>query len=651
MHTKLVPMESFNGFILSKTFEFNEYLCLITGINGIGKSRLLKSIAEGKTKVYIDENEILTGEIRNINVNEKNHNSIFSPGTTSTSLSLARNIMTLIDKCENIEDLPEKHHMILEQTGRLAPGIEVNVRQITERACRLFDTKFNILHQKQLELSIYSYNELLSISSNGFFDSNNLSLSQLTINYYQAQDCNYLLEHYEKKYPSIKRIPEKVLDKIIKERSPHIVFSEIIKDLFKNKFSLSEPNITNTIVDYYEPRLLDINGTEIKIDDLSSGERTIFWLATKIFQAYYSTIGEKPTNIKIILMDEPDAYLHPKMIVDFYRCLKVINKTLGIIFIFNSHSPTTVALADFDGIFKLSSTDEKNFSLEPISKDGAISTLLEGITQITINPENRREVYVENAHDANIYELIYRHIKNKSQLDSNIILNFTTSSSKISNNQLKQHIKSIYGDDERADALIQKINGQADCNQVVGTVENLRELGNKTATGLIDWDKENQSNDNGVVVLGEGWCYAIENLIYDPISIFAFIARNRGFNYFCKCEEDSQRSIILSDDHLVQQIFDKVMHDILNRTSKKDIKLNYINGKTYFGDKEYYTTQGHQLEARILDVYNYEMGHLKNGHKKSRKMYWFLKESTMDLLEGKYINVAFEDAFVQLQKS
>ena len=66
MHTKLVPMESFNGFILSKTFEFNEYLCLITGINGIGKSRLLKSIAEGKTKVYIDENEILTGEIRNI---------------------------------------------------------------------------------------------------------------------------------------------------------------------------------------------------------------------------------------------------------------------------------------------------------------------------------------------------------------------------------------------------------------------------------------------------------------------------------------------------------------------------------------------------------------------------------------------------------
>ena len=226
--------------------------------------------------------------------------------------------------------------MILEQTGRLAPGIEVNVRQITERACRLFDTKFNILHQKQLELSIYSYNELLSISSNGFFDSNNLSLSQLTINYYQAQDCNYLLEHYEKKYPSIKRIPEKVLDKIIKERSPHIVFSEIIKDLFKNKFSLSEPNITNTIVDYYEPRLLDTNGTEIKIDDLSSGERTIFWLATKIFQAYYSTIGEKPTNIKIILMDEPDAYLHPKMIVDFYRCLKVINKTLGIIFIFNS---------------------------------------------------------------------------------------------------------------------------------------------------------------------------------------------------------------------------------------------------------------------------------------------------------------------------
>lgn len=649
MHTKLVPVESHNGFILSNPIEFNDYLCLITGINGIGKSRLLNSIATGKTKLYLNNNEIPINEILLIDINELNPTILYPSGGVDKTILLARSIMIFVEQIEDIEKLPDSVHMQLEQMQRASLGVEIKVKEIVKRACSLFQIELHDLHIKQLELSIYANNELSNGSLNEIFSNSHLSLSQLTVNYYQAKECNDLLmTYYNKKYPNVKFIDDQILFEKIGQKSPHIVFNEIISDLFKGKFKISDPKIKNSALEFYEPKLLDTNDNTLNLKDLSSGEITIFWLVTKIFQAFYSNIGANSTKAKVILMDEPDAHLHPMMIVDFYNCLKKLHNKLNIIFLFNSHSPTTVALADFNSIFKLKSLNNVDFSLEKITKDGGISVLLEGVTQITINPENRREVYVENINDANIYELIYRKIKNKSKLNSDITLSFTTPTSKIVDSQLEQHIKSIYGDDERVKLLIEKINGQGNCEQVIGTVTNLRKIGNKTATGLIDWDGKDRNTTDAVATLGKGYCYSIENVIYDPISIFAHVYKFKGSSYFCNCKNDASKNEILSNKDILQEIFDKIMFDILNHENRRNHQINYMNNIILFADKDYYQTKGKIIEKKVLNTYP-ELKKLQAFDNHMTQMYNLLRYITIEELDCEFINVVFEETFIKLQ--
>ncbi|MET3701522.1 AAA family ATPase [Citrobacter sp. UYEF32] len=648
MHTKLVPVASHNGFKLSEPIEFEDYLCLITGVNGIGKSRLLNSIANGKTKLYLDNNEIPTNEIRLIDINELNHTILYPSGGIDKTTLLARNIMTLIEQSEGIETLPDTFPMQLEQMQRAYSGVEIKVKDIVKRACHLFDTEPQHLQKRQLELSIYANNELSNGSLNEIFSDTHLSLSQLTVNYYQAKECNDLLEYFNKKDPHIKFIDEHVLLEKIGKKSPSVIFNEIIHDLFKGKFKISEPNLKKTPLESYEPKLLDLYDNELNPKDLSSGEVTIFWLVTKIFQTFYSAIGINFTKAKVILMDEPDVHLHPMMIVDFYRCLKKLHDELHIIFIFNSHSPTTVALADFDNIFKLTSVNNIDFSLEKITKDGGISILLEGVTQITINPENRREVYVENVNDANIYELIYRKIKNKTKLTPDITLSFTTPASKIVDSQLHQHITSIYENDERVKRLIEKINGQGNCEQVIGTIENLKKIGNRTAVGLIDWDGKDRKTDSAVVALGKGYCYAIENAVYDPISIFVFVSKFKDPSYFCSCNAGSNKNEILPNNQLLQEIFDRIMSDILGHENRRDHQVTYMNKITLLADKEYYSTKGKDIEKRVLTTYP-ELKKIQSFNNHMTEMYNLLKYITIDELDCQFINIVFEEAFIKLQ--
>lgn len=117
---------------------------------------------------------------------------------------------------------------------------------------------------------------------------------------------------------------------------------------------------------------LSINDEEIDFEDLSSGEKILCALAITVYQDNKSTFPE------LLLLDEVDASLHPSMIqhlLDVIENVFIKNKCKVIL---ASHSPTTVALAPEKSLFEIKIGKEQE-KIKKISQADAINLLSEGI--------------------------------------------------------------------------------------------------------------------------------------------------------------------------------------------------------------------------------------------------------------------------------
>lgn len=148
----------------------------------------------------------------------------------------------------------------------------------------------------------------------------------------------------------------------------------------------------------YELKLRDTQtGATIKAIDLSSGEKVLLQLVLWLF-----TAGKEGVFPKLLLLDEPDAHLHPSMTPQF---LDVISETLvkkyGVRVIMTSHSPSTVALAPIDAVFQL---ERSSSTIEPVdSRADIISILTAGLVTVT---KTTKYCFVEDEDDVEFYEAI-----------------------------------------------------------------------------------------------------------------------------------------------------------------------------------------------------------------------------------------------------
>jgi predicted ATPase len=114
------------------------------------------------------------------------------------------------------------------------------------------------------------------------------------------------------------------------------------------------------------------------LESISSGEKTLMAIAFMIYKL-------KKGNIfpRVLLLDEIDSALHPSMA---RRLLKVITDLfiakykMKVIFV--SHSPATVALAPDDSIFVVNKTGTKK--IEKKSKEEALPILSEGYASMSL---------------------------------------------------------------------------------------------------------------------------------------------------------------------------------------------------------------------------------------------------------------------------
>lgn len=153
-----------------------------------------------------------------------------------------------------------------------------------------------------------------------------------------------------------------------------------------------------SIVEDFELRLRNSQtGSTIKALDLSSGEKVIMQLVLWLFAA-----GKEGIFPKLLLLDEPEAHLHPSMTTQFLDAIsETLVKKYGVRVIMTSHSPSTVALAPVDAVFEIASGSS---IIKPItSRSDIISVLTAGLITVT---KTTKFCFVEDEGDVEFYTVI-----------------------------------------------------------------------------------------------------------------------------------------------------------------------------------------------------------------------------------------------------
>lgn len=327
----------------------------------------------------------------------------------------------------------------------------------------------------------------------------------------------------------------------------------------------------------YEPVLTDrVRNSQVKFNDLSSGERVLMSFALCLYYA-----GDRRQIVdypKILLFDEIDAPLHPSMTQSLLRTIQdVLVNRHGIKVILTTHSPSTVALSPEESLYAMYKTDQKR--MQKSSKDKALSILTTGVPTLSIDYENRRQVFVESQYDVRFYERLYE--KLREHLIPEVSLNFIASG----------------------------VGGNGNCDQVKDVVNQLERGGNRTVYGIIDWDLTN-SGSVRIKVIGKEKRYSIENYILDPVLIAALLLREKWIerSEIGLSQHETYIDFATFDSNRIQEIADFVVNKVEIYVSSvlEDERLpcQYLGGQVINLPKWFLYTQGHDLEAILKNVFH-----------------------------------------------
>ncbi|MBX2906630.1 MAG: AAA family ATPase [Taibaiella sp.] len=437
-------------------FEWREIprFVVITGPNGSGKSQLLELIYRS---ICANENNQQPG-IEILNEIIEPHEVTFLKGewnlrnTTHTDLSVVQSYLNaiynqFISHQLILQNGPNVHLFnackeVLKKVGKSNPS------QVTKEEFSKFFPEVIIENEDQLSQKISE-----------IFLHYRLSEIELQAKGHSSEEVR-------------KNIGEK----------PWVVMKEIIKAA-KLPFDINDPS-NNGVRDSF--RLVLTHETlkeEIDFQDLSSGERVLISL---VFYTYNSQ--ERSVFPKLLLLDEPDAHLHPSMSQQFLNVIKnVLVDRYGVRVIMSTHSPSTVVLAPADTIFEMQ-IGEPRIKKSP-SKNHSISLLTSGLVYVG---EGSKYVIVEDKDDVEFYSCIHGLLVSQNIICSDKPLVFIPASTKESS------------------------GGK---NVVNSWVKKVQESGLRLLMGLIDRDHGN--------IVGQGVFriarYSIENYLIDPIVVYGLL--------------------------------------------------------------------------------------------------------------------------------
>ncbi len=528
---------------------------VITGLNGSGKSQLLEAILQNNSGVQaLSENRELA------NRKHVTHASL-SPNNSG-----AVDPNKLRQSVQNIINQFNQYRQRKQQNGN------TQLQQI-------------IKDQKQIRLlniiSEESQKPIDDLSDEDFYKHYPID-DGLTVNDVFQQNFSVLFKRYHTKFEDnlvsefrFTRYNEGSFlerDEFIQKYGPPPweLVNRVLEESRVN-YRINDPVGTHRDVPFTLKLVNQTSGAEINFSDLSSGEKVLVSLALSLYN-----LGVQVDFPEILLMDEPDAPLHPSMTKHFIEVLrKVFVEEKGVKVILTTHSPSTIALSPEDSIYVMGIGEPR---LAKTSKDQALSILTSGVPALSVNYENRRQVFVESKYDQLFYELINR------------------------------KLSSIYPSEVTLDFLCAKKDGSSGCEEVKEIVVKLSEFGNTNIFGIIDWDGKNRTSEK-VKVLGEKHRYSIENYLLDPLVLPAYLIREKFVDksvYGLSGTESFYDIKSFSEDRL-QHIVDTFVADIseLKPNGETDeVQICFLeNGIAVNMPTWYLMFQGHDLEGFMKDKY------------------------------------------------
>lgn len=358
---------------------------------------------------------------------------------------------------------------------------------------------------------------------------------------------------------------------------PWVVLRDIIKES-KLPFEFSSPENMDIMDKFHFVLTHSVLNEPINFYDLSSGEKVLISL---VFYLYSSQ--EKHAFPKLLLLDEPDAHLHPSMSQQFLDVIKnVLVDKYGVQVIMTTHSPSTVILAPDESIYEMSITEPR--IKKGTSKNHCVSLLTGGLIFVG---EGAKYILVEDTADRDFYNHIYSQLTAENFISSDIPLVFVPASTK----------------DKSGGSLV-----------VQDWVKKLRDSGLVgILRGLIDADSGNDVSD-GIYKIDR---YSIENYLADPILVYAVlidiekaptiegINLSVGEEYKLKIlPEESLQKISDKIFEIVETELKVVFTDFDETNDRKKIEIKYTNGTKLLFPQWMIKRQGktiiHQLYNKVF---------------------------------------------------
>lgn len=548
------------------TFNLPDFT-IITGLNGAGKTHLLQAMSTYDLK-------LTEGDVKlepNVYVTTRTLSPL--EGTKSKEDNFKKNCESLWSRYHTYL-LRKKSNPNLKKEHEFPEVSRIKaLEEIAREAGKDFDS-----------LSLYDIFDFYPIddglNNNEIFYQNFLHVFK---RYWDKLNNNLYREFINTRYNENHKYYSKE-EFYLKFGEPPWEFMNKILDEAKLGYRASFP--TSLIRDIpFELKLIS-NSTGIEIDfkELSSGEKVLMSLALAIYNSNHNVLFPK-----VLLMDEPDASLHPSMTKQFLDVLqKVFVEEKKVKVIITTHSPSTVALAPDGALYIMSNTEPR---IKQVSKDKALKVLLDGVPSLSVNYENRKQVFVESSNDAYFYEKFYS--KLASLLEQEISLNFISSGNK----------------------------GSGSSDNVKDVVNQLTKFGNKSIYGIVDWDKKNIGTDF-VKVLGENKRYSIENYIFDPLLVSAFLIREK---IFTRMELGLNENETYTDfknfsneklQKIADKFFDKINKEFGVQPNSDKVKINYVSGKEIEVFDWYLKYCGHELEDKLKTIFKqFQKYQKRNGFK------------------------------------
>jgi ABC-type Mn2+/Zn2+ transport system ATPase subunit len=531
---------------------------VLTGKNGSGKTHLLEALADNKkSEVFL--NGVLVKNIRYIGFNGLNPNIEESCDPQSIIKHIKSswtNYNEHAKRYKQNEPNNSNPKRLLDYVGN-----DDNLKRYITRTIEGTKKPFD----KLTEDDFADHFDISFMRQNDFFTA---QFALIFKNYHKRQEENNINEYYQSKGQAISK--PVLTRKEFEEKFGIPPWDFVNKILLETRipYEVNSP-IGARMESSFTFRLKDrAAGFEISSMDLSTGEKVLMSLALAI----YNTGGDlgKPD---VLLLDEPDAGLHPsmsKMMVD------VLNKNIvhdnKIPTVITTHSPTTIIASEGIAIYQMI---RGNNVPTKIPTQQAVETLSSDIPFLKISNDKRRQVFVESKYDVNYYELITNIFSRIESLPS----------------------EPIY--------IPARTSNGSNCTDVIDVVSSLSSNGNDQVYGIIDWDNINSSKGR-IVVLGEKERYSIENYLLDPLLMGLLFLRERKLNFsdFNLSTYSNYADVSRLTQPDAQIIIDKILTG-LGLYSANVTPYSLQNGWALNVTEEFNLHHGHDLEALYKSKYSF----------------------------------------------